>query len=161
MSSPSKPRAFAALAKPESLDATSMANTGKALMRTLKTLTTYKDLVTWKVNFMDALWFLDANAVHIAQGNLTPLHKIKDDGSGEQEEVAEGDLPKHVVAYDCTSTEEQRKSESEGVRGEAPRGAPSSAREVADPLSPVILKTFSYDPTSARPYPARVPRVPG
>ncbi len=61
----------------------------------------------------------------------------------------------------CTSTEEQRKSESEGVRGKAPRGAPSSAREVADLLSPVILKTFSYDPTSARPYPARVPRVPG
>ena len=55
----------------------------------------------------------------------------------------------------------QRKSESEGVRGKAPRGAPSSAREVADLLSPVILKTFSYDPTSARPYPARVPRVPG
>ena len=103
MSSPSKPRAFAAFVKPDGLDATRMANTGKALMRTLKTLTAYTDFVTWKVNFMQALWYLDANAVHIAEGTLTPLHKIKDDGSGEQEEVDEGALPKHVVVYDYSN----------------------------------------------------------
>ena len=97
------------VAVPEGLDKAEMTNVSKALTSTLTKLNHYKDFHTWSSHFLSVQSIVSPNSVNIAEGRLTLTYKLKDDGSGETEEVVDdsgdggGDgsaFAKHVKEYD-------------------------------------------------------------